>query len=177
MNFCCFIRIGWRVSLYRKKPANFVHIWYDISYSFPPIKRDINCVSTKGYRCLHTAMGCKWGSFGLWLRLYIGLVSLWEIRQCWSLNDEGDFHRLPFYRLQYESIMWCNCNDNAFLVSWCKIVVVVVFGTEPAGFALLEFRVRITSDPYGALANWNPNDSNPCKWLGVHCVDDKVQML
>ncbi|CAL0325003.1 unnamed protein product [Lupinus luteus] len=45
------------------------------------------------------------------------------------------------------------------------------------GLSLLEFRIRITADPYGSLANWNPNDSDPCKWSGVHCVDGKVQML
>lgn len=73
------------------------------------------------------------GPFGFWLRVYVGLISLWGIRLCWSLNDEG--------------------------------------------LALLKFRERITSDPFGALANWNPNDSNPCKWYGVHCVDDKVQTL
>ncbi|RZC12682.1 protein MALE DISCOVERER 2-like [Glycine soja] len=74
-----------------------------------------------------------WGPFGLWLRIYVGLISLWGTRQCWSLNDEG--------------------------------------------LTLLEFRGRITSDPFAALANWNPNDCNPCKWLGVRCVDSQVQTL
>lgn len=46
-----------------------------------------------------------------------------------------------------------------------------------AGLALLEFRARVESDPYGALANWNPNDPNVCAWSGVHCLDGKVQML
>ncbi|XWS15845.1 hypothetical protein CRYUN_Cryun34aG0036600 [Craigia yunnanensis] len=45
------------------------------------------------------------------------------------------------------------------------------------GLALLEFRARIDSDPYGAFANWNSSDSTPCLWLGVHCVNGKVQML
>ncbi|GMI82293.1 Male Disoverer 2, morphogenesis of root hair 1 [Hibiscus trionum] len=45
------------------------------------------------------------------------------------------------------------------------------------GSALLEFRARIGSDPYGALLNWNSNDSTPCMWSGVRCVDSKVQML
>ncbi|XP_022845296.1 protein MALE DISCOVERER 1-like [Olea europaea var. sylvestris] len=45
------------------------------------------------------------------------------------------------------------------------------------GLTLLEFRARVESDPYGALANWNPNDSNACAWSGVHCLDGKVQML
>ncbi|XP_048497946.1 protein MALE DISCOVERER 2-like [Beta vulgaris subsp. vulgaris] len=48
---------------------------------------------------------------------------------------------------------------------------------NPEGLALLEFRERIENDPYGAFANWNPNHSEPCLWLGVHCLDGKVQML
>ncbi|XP_061372617.1 protein MALE DISCOVERER 2-like [Gastrolobium bilobum] len=68
---------------------------------------------------------------------------------------------------------------------WLRIYIgfICLWGTRQCwslndeGLALLKFRVRITSDPYGALANWNPNDCNPCKWLGVHCVDGKVQML
>ncbi|KAE8704549.1 putative LRR receptor-like serine/threonine-protein kinase MRH1 [Hibiscus syriacus] len=45
------------------------------------------------------------------------------------------------------------------------------------GLALLEFRARIDSDPYGAFSNWNSNDTTPCFWWGIHCVDGKVQML
>ncbi|XVE88216.1 hypothetical protein DITRI_Ditri19aG0051000 [Diplodiscus trichospermus] len=45
------------------------------------------------------------------------------------------------------------------------------------GLALLEFRARIDSDPYGAFANWHSSDNTPCMWVGVHCVDSKVQML
>ncbi|KAK7290393.1 hypothetical protein RIF29_04788 [Crotalaria pallida] len=72
-------------------------------------------------------------TFGFWLRIYLCLISVWGIQECWSLNDDG--------------------------------------------YALLEFRARITSDPYIALANWNQNDCDPCKWFGVHCVDGRVQML
>ncbi|KAK8472553.1 hypothetical protein PHAVU_002G238900 [Phaseolus vulgaris] len=74
-----------------------------------------------------------WDPYGLWLKIYVGLISLWGTQQCLSLNDEG--------------------------------------------LSLLEFRGRITSDPFHALANWNPNDCNPCKWFGVSCVDGKVRML
>ncbi|XP_029128662.1 uncharacterized protein LOC109806150 isoform X3 [Cajanus cajan] len=69
------------------------------------------------------AMKSIWGPFGLWLRVFVGLISLCRTKRCCSLNDEG--------------------------------------------LTLLEFRVRITSDPFGALENWNPNDCNPCKWFGV----------
>ncbi|KAL1289059.1 hypothetical protein HN51_057507 [Arachis hypogaea] len=78
-------------------------------------------------------MGMRWNIFRFWLRIYVCLIALWGIQECWSLNDEG--------------------------------------------IALLEFRARITSDPYFALANWNPNDCDPCKWFGVRCVDGKVQTL
>ncbi|OIV95239.1 hypothetical protein TanjilG_21629 [Lupinus angustifolius] len=68
---------------------------------------------------------------------------------------------------------------------WLRIYVclISVWGIQKCwslndeGLALLEFRARITSDPYVALANWNPNDCDPCKWFGVYCVDGKVQML
>ncbi|WOL20589.1 protein MALE DISCOVERER 2 [Canna indica] len=45
------------------------------------------------------------------------------------------------------------------------------------GLALLEFRSRVESDPYGALENWDVRDGDPCNWNGVHCVDGKVVTL
>lgn len=55
--------------------------------------------------------------------------------------------------------------------------MIILIGMENAGLALLEFRARITCDPRVALENWNPNDCDPCKWFGVHCIDGRVQML
>ncbi|KAK2384321.1 putative inactive receptor protein kinase [Trifolium repens] len=101
--------------------------------SFRLIKRDTDLRIYQSDHCVRTAMECICDGFGFWLRIYVGLISLCAIRQCWALNDEG--------------------------------------------IALLKFRERITSDPHGALVNWNPNDSDPCKWWGVRCVDGKVQML
>nr|KYP50376.1 putative LRR receptor-like serine/threonine-protein kinase At5g45840 family [Cajanus cajan] len=75
----------------------------------------------------------RWKTFGFCLRIYICLISVSGIQECWSLNDEG--------------------------------------------LNLLEFRARITYDPYNALANWNPNDCDPCEWFGVHCLDGKVKKL
>ncbi|KAK2438259.1 putative inactive receptor protein kinase [Trifolium repens] len=96
-----------------------------------------NFNSAKTHFFLHPFLpfACSKHIFGKHLRgrIYVGLISLCAIQQCWALNDEG--------------------------------------------IALLEFRERITSDPHGALVNWNPNDSDPCKWWGVRCVDGKVQML
>ncbi|KAK4421154.1 protein MALE DISCOVERER 2 [Sesamum alatum] len=45
------------------------------------------------------------------------------------------------------------------------------------GLALQQFRAKVDFDPSGALANWNTNDSTPCTWPGVHCLDGKVDML
>ncbi|KAK6124286.1 hypothetical protein DH2020_041977 [Rehmannia glutinosa] len=46
-----------------------------------------------------------------------------------------------------------------------------------AGLALLQVRAKIVFDPFGALANWNANDCDPCMWSGVECLDSKVVML
>ncbi|CAJ1961930.1 unnamed protein product [Sphenostylis stenocarpa] len=78
-------------------------------------------------------MDMRWNTFGFCLRISICLISVWGIRDCWSINDEG--------------------------------------------LALLAFQGRITLDPFNALGNWNPNDNDPCKWVGVHCVNGKVQGL
>ncbi|KAI3918830.1 hypothetical protein MKX01_042150 [Papaver californicum] len=45
------------------------------------------------------------------------------------------------------------------------------------GATLLEFRATATKDPYGVLESWNPNDSDPCTWFGVRCVNGEVRML
>ncbi|XP_059440357.1 protein MALE DISCOVERER 2-like isoform X2 [Corylus avellana] len=65
----------------------------------------------------------------------------------------------------------------------CFLALILVFGIPGCwslngeGLALLDFRARIDWDPYGALQNWSPNDSDPCMWSGVSCVDGEVQML
>nr|CAN60298.1 hypothetical protein VITISV_017762 [Vitis vinifera] len=63
----------------------------------------------------------------------------------------------------------------AVLILLLKIHECVSLSLE--GLALLRFRERVNNDPNRAFANWDPSDTNPCMWLGVHCVDGKVQML
>lgn len=46
-----------------------------------------------------------------------------------------------------------------------------------AGLALLKFRATLEVDPFGALANWNPDDSGPCTWSGIECLDGNVVVL
>ncbi|OIW20201.1 hypothetical protein TanjilG_06602 [Lupinus angustifolius] len=78
--------------------------------------------------------------------------------------------------------MGTTCNIFGF---WLRNYVCLIFvwgiqdcwSLSDEGLALLEFRARITFDPYVALENWNLNDCDPCKWFGVHCFDGKVQML
>ncbi|KAL0310621.1 UNVERIFIED_CONTAM: protein MALE DISCOVERER 2 [Sesamum angustifolium] len=45
------------------------------------------------------------------------------------------------------------------------------------GLALQQFRAKVDFDPSGALVNWNTNDSTPCMWPGVHCLDGQVDMI
>ncbi|MBA0611737.1 hypothetical protein Godav_012399, partial [Gossypium davidsonii] len=44
------------------------------------------------------------------------------------------------------------------------------------GLALLRFKQRVVSDPFGALSNWKEIDGeiDPCSWFGVECSDEKV---
>ncbi|XP_029128661.1 uncharacterized protein LOC109806150 isoform X2 [Cajanus cajan] len=95
--------------------------WVD--HFFDVITNVISLIAALLANVSRIAMKSIWGPFGLWLRVFVGLISLCRTKRCCSLNDEG--------------------------------------------LTLLEFRVRITSDPFGALENWNPNDCNPCKWFGV----------
>ncbi|XP_024016954.1 protein MALE DISCOVERER 2 isoform X1 [Morus notabilis] len=53
----------------------------------------------------------------------------------------------------------------------------VCWSLNDEGILLLAFRVRINSDPFGALESWNHNDESPCLWWGVNCQEGKVQML
>ncbi|KAK4787907.1 hypothetical protein SAY86_011740 [Trapa natans] len=48
---------------------------------------------------------------------------------------------------------------------------------NPEGQALLEFKAGIYLDPYGALANWNPNQNDPCRWSGVKCISGEIYIL
>ncbi|MBA0683860.1 hypothetical protein Goari_025487 [Gossypium aridum] len=89
----------------------------------------------------------------------------------------------PLQRLAYKEMgdRWKQIGFNLlsflFLIPSFMIEGSLAINSDDEGLALLEFRARIDSDPYGAFANWNSNDSSPCLWWGVHCVDGKVQML
>ncbi|GMI92031.1 MALE DISCOVERER1 [Hibiscus trionum] len=47
------------------------------------------------------------------------------------------------------------------------------------GLALLRFRERVITDPFGGLSNWKENDGefDPCSWFGVECCDGNVVIL
>ena len=48
---------------------------------------------------------------------------------------------------------------------------------QSAGWVLLEFSASVDDDPYGAFANWDMNDNDPCMWSGVHWVNGNIQKL
>ncbi|CAM8985858.1 unnamed protein product [Rhodiola kirilowii] len=64
---------------------------------------------------------------------------------------------------------------------FCLIILIGIRGScgllNSEGIALLEFRARVEYDPSGAFVSWNPDDINPCNWLGVLCLDGNVHML
>uniref|UniRef100_A0A5B7AUI3 Protein kinase domain-containing protein n=2 Tax=Davidia involucrata TaxID=16924 RepID=A0A5B7AUI3_DAVIN len=47
------------------------------------------------------------------------------------------------------------------------------------GLALLRFKDRVVSDPFGALSNWKDSVGiiDPCSWFGVECSDGNVVVL
>ncbi|KAK6124232.1 hypothetical protein DH2020_041984 [Rehmannia glutinosa] len=65
----------------------------------------------------------------------------------------------------------------------CSVLLILVLkihgclSLNSEGLALLQVRAKIVFDPFGALANWNANDCDPCMWSGVECLDSKVVML
>ncbi|XP_052288505.1 uncharacterized protein LOC102623343 isoform X4 [Citrus sinensis] len=46
---------------------------------------------------------------------------------------------------------------------------IVVAGNATDGVALLEFKCKITDDPFGVLASWN-SSIHYCKWRGITCT-------
>ncbi|KAB2026752.1 hypothetical protein ES319_D06G243000v1 [Gossypium barbadense] len=100
------------------------------------------------------------------------------MRKIWSFFVEVGC--LPLQRLVYVAMggKWNHIEFHFlffFLIPCFIIQGSLAIITD--GLALLEFRARIDSDPYGAFANWNSNDTTPCMWYGVLCVDGNVQML
>ncbi|GMP23482.1 hypothetical protein CsSME_00001064 [Camellia sinensis var. sinensis] len=82
--------------------------------------------------------------------------------ELWGFRD----HRLPILMvmacLLYQNLnLCCSLNDQ--------------------GLALLRFRERVVSDPFGALSNWNDDVGvgviNPCSWFGVECSNGNVLVL
>ncbi|CAI9755180.1 unnamed protein product [Fraxinus pennsylvanica] len=66
---------------------------------------------------------------------------------------------------------------SCFLLLILVLEIQVGCSLNSEGLALLEFQARVECDPSGALANWNPNDCDPCTWSGVHCLNGGVYML
>ncbi|CAN1172924.1 Protein MALE DISCOVERER 2 [Linum perenne] len=48
---------------------------------------------------------------------------------------------------------------------------------DAEGLALLKFKARVVSDPFGALKDWKDGIVDHCSWFGVECSDGKVVSL
>lgn len=73
-------------------------------------------------------------------------------------------------------------NTYGFKLSYLALLIILydVHGCSSLnseGLALLGLRSKVDCDPYGVLANWNPDHCDPCLWSGVQCLAGKVQML
>uniref|UniRef100_A0A0E0MEV0 Protein kinase domain-containing protein n=1 Tax=Oryza punctata TaxID=4537 RepID=A0A0E0MEV0_ORYPU len=51
------------------------------------------------------------------------------------------------------------------------VAVPVAAALSADGVALLAFKTAVTDDPSGALSSWSDADADPCRWLGVTCVN------
>ncbi|KAH9695817.1 Extra-large guanine nucleotide-binding protein 1 [Citrus sinensis] len=68
-------------------------------------------------------------------------------------------------------VYWSFLTLTAILV-FCFLDVrasIVVAGNATDGVALLEFKSKITDDPFGVLASWN-SSIHYCKWRGITCT-------
>lgn len=77
-------------------------------------------------------------------------------------------------------IEWWRCNHSHVLVLLLPFLLFFnCWSLNDEGMALLRFRERIISDPFGALKNWKDDNSvmNPCSWNGVDCSDRSVVSL
>ncbi|GER31797.1 leucine-rich repeat protein kinase family protein [Striga asiatica] len=72
-------------------------------------------------------------------------------------------------------------NSRTISVTFVLLILVLeihgCWSINSEGLALLRFQATVAFDPYGALADWVPDDCDPCLWSGVECLDSKVVML
>ncbi|KAL3345184.1 hypothetical protein AABB24_024231 [Solanum stoloniferum] len=73
-------------------------------------------------------------------------------------------------------------NTYGIKLSYLALLIIILdirgcCSLNSEGLALLRFRVKVDSDPYGILENWNSDHCDPCLWSGVQCMDGRVQML
>lgn len=73
-------------------------------------------------------------------------------------------------------------NTYGIKLSYLALLIIILdirscCSLNSEGLALLRFRVKVDSDPYGVLEDWNSDHCDPCLWSGVQCMDGKVQML
>ncbi|XP_065637450.1 probable LRR receptor-like serine/threonine-protein kinase At3g47570 [Quercus suber] len=63
-----------------------------------------------------------------------------------------------------------SCKHTFILLLWCGLLVTFVVGgnNETDRLALLEFRAKITYDPFGVMTSWN-DSIHFCQWRGVTC--------
>lgn len=118
------------------------------------------------------AMGGRWNACGFKLSYLTLLIILYDVHGSSSLNSEGNSMLGQCY--------WFSISVLAISSSFCPFDCsssLTIVDLKNKGLALLGFRSKVDSDPYGVLANWNPDHCDPCLWSGVQCLAGKVQIL
>ncbi|GMH15416.1 hypothetical protein Nepgr_017257 [Nepenthes gracilis] len=83
-----------------------------------------------------------------------------KMNDCWTIN-----------RLwRWLVVVLISLMNQKLLLSW---------SLNDEGMALLRFRDRVVTDPFGALSSWGENigETDPCSWFGVECADGNVVSL
>lgn len=99
------------------------------------------------------------------------LILVLESQGRCSLNSEGKKKKILT-----RTILFSQCDNISYFWALVRHHSFLKMETN-VGLALLEFQAGVDLDPYGAFANWNPNDCDPCLWSGVQCVNSQVQTL
>ncbi|KAG8385433.1 hypothetical protein BUALT_Bualt03G0044800 [Buddleja alternifolia] len=81
--------------------------------------------------------------------------------------------------LQAMGIKWTSYGVHSSCIAFFVLVLQIhgCLSLNAEGLALFQFRAKVDFDPYGALANWNPDDCDPCMWCGVGCLEGNVVQL
>lgn len=130
------------------------HQWYNRNFKVKLFLNTERCYSFPNilkWRACHIIVG-------IWTLIFHAFYSLRPMVFVFAIRGVSSSFSLLIQVLAYSLFYW-------LLLIW------------ETGLALLEFKLKVDSDPNGVLENWNADDCDPCMWCGVECLDGKVKTL